>query len=189
MTAAATTAAAGFTIAGHPWWLLPVDIGAWAVAHAGTGYVAHRLPQRVCERDNWLTRIRDPERTERRCRRFGVPRWKDALPESGAFFAGGVSKRHLRGSGSDALREFAALTRRAEMAHWMAFLVSPVFALWNPPWIAAVMVVYGAAVNAPFIAIQRYNRVRVRRILSLRDTRPVPSRGSAASEPSPSDRN
>ena len=159
------------SFAGHPWWLLPVDILAWGVAHAATGYVAHRLPQRVCERDNWLTRIRDPHRTERRCRLVGVPSWKDALPEAGAFFAGGVSKRHLTGTDDAALRDFAALTRRAEMAHWMAFLVSPVFALWNPWWIAALMVFYGALVNAPFIAIQRYNRVRLRRILSSRSSR------------------
>ena len=125
------------TLAGHPWWLLPIDIVAWGIAHAATGYAAHRLPARMCDRDNRLTRIRHPDRTERRCRFFGVPRWKDSLPEAGAFFAGGVSKRHLTGTGNDALREFASLTRRAEMAHWMAFLVAPLFALWNPPSIAS----------------------------------------------------
>ncbi len=168
------------TLAGHPWWLLPIDIVAWGIAHAATGYAAHRLPARMCDRDNRLTRIRHPDSTERRCRFFGVPRWKDSLPEAGAFFAGGVSKRHLTGTGNDALREFASLTRRAEMAHWMAFLVAPLFALWNPPSIALLMVVYGALVNAPFIAIQRYNRVRVRRILSRREAAsagPSPERG------------
>lgn len=168
------------SLGGHPWWLVPVNIVAWGVAHAATGYAAHRLPQRLCDRDNWLTRIRHPARTERRCRSFGVPRWKDSLPEAGALFEGGVSKRHLTGTGNGALREFAARTRRAEMAHWMAFLIAPVFALWNPPSIALLMVVYGALVNAPFIAIQRYNRVRVRRILSRRGaagSRSSPERG------------
>ena len=41
----------------------------------------------------------------------------------------------------------------------------PLFVLWNPPPIAAVMVAYGVLVNAPFIAIQRYNRARVSRVL------------------------
>ena len=38
--------------------------------------------------------------------------------------------------------------------------------LWNPPWVALVMVGYGLAVNLPFIAIQRYNRTRVERVLA-----------------------
>ena len=33
--------------------------------------------------------------------------------------------------------------------------------LWNPPAVAVVMIVYAVAVNAPFIAIQRYNRLHV----------------------------
>lgn len=152
----------------YPWWLLPVNVIAWGIAHSATGYAAHRLPDRWCDRDNWLTRLRHPQRTERLCRLFGVQRWKDALPEAGALFAGGVSKKHLMGTTDESLRQFAGLTRRAEMAHWMAFLVSPIFALWNPLPIAVVMVVYGALINAPFIAIQRYNRVRVMRILSRR---------------------
>ena len=36
-----------------------------------------------------------------------------------------------------------------------------VFALWNPPLAAALLITYGVAVNLPFIAIQRYNRFRV----------------------------
>lgn len=155
-------------IGGQPWWLLPVNIGAWGIVHAATGYVAHRLPDEWCARDNWLTHIRQPARTERRCRFLGVPRWKDSLPEAGAVFAGGVSKRHLLGTSDEALLRFAALTRRAEMAHWMALLAAPLFAFWNPAWIALIMVVYGVLVNAPFIAIQRYNRARLLRILSRR---------------------
>ena len=42
----------------------------------------------------------------------------------------------------------------------------PLFVLWNPPAVAAVMVAYGVVVNAPFIAIQRFNRLRIGRILA-----------------------
>ena len=158
-------------LAAYPLWLLPANIVAWGLAHSLTGYAAHRLSEERCRRDNVLTRIRNPARTERRCRRFGVHRWKDALPEAGAVFAGGVSKRHLVGSSTAGLTQFASMTRRAEMAHWMAALVSPFFALWNPPWIAAVMVVYGVGVNTPFIAIQRYNRARLLRLIARRESR------------------
>ena len=162
-------------LAAYPLWLLPANIVAWGLAHSLTGYAAHRLPEEWCRRDNVLTRIRKPERTERRYRRFGVRRWKDALPEAGAVFNGGVSKRHLVGTNTQGLIQFAAMTRRAEMAHWMAALVSPLFALWNPEWIAGVMVVYGVGVNAPFIAIQRYNRARLLRLVARRESRADPS--------------
>ena len=162
-------------LAAYPLWLLPANIVAWGLAHSLTGYAAHRLPEESCRRDNVLTHIRKPERTECRCRRLGVHRWKDALPEAGAVFKGGVSKRHLVGTDTPGLIQFAAMTRRAEMAHWMAALVSPLFALWNPAWIAAVMVVYGVGIKAPFIAIQRYNRARMLRLIARRESRSEPS--------------
>lgn len=158
------------TLPGEVWWLLLANVAAWAVAHAATGYVAHRLPEAWCRRDNQLTRIRRPDRTESRCRLFRVSSWKNSMPEAGAFFAGGVSKKHLPGTSTAALVHFAALTRRAELGHWMALFAGPVFALWNPLHVTIWMVVYGAAVNAPFIAIQRYNRVRLARILGKRES-------------------
>ena len=63
------------------------------------------------------------------------------------------------------LQRFAIETRRAELGHWLAAAASPFFVLWNPPLAAALMLVYGFGVNLPFIAIQRYNRMRVERVL------------------------
>lgn len=145
--------------------LVLTDVAAWAVIHAGTGYLAHRLPESFCTHDTWVTRLRGFERSGAIWRRLRVRRWKDRLPEAGDVFAGGVSKRHLPDRSSAGLQQFAAMTRRAEYGHWMCAVASPVFALWNPRWIAAVMVIYGIAVNAPFIAIQRYNRLRIEGVL------------------------
>jgi glycosyl-4,4'-diaponeurosporenoate acyltransferase len=158
--------------------LLAIDVAAWGVIHAGTGYLAHRLPDRCFARDTWLTRLRPFERSGRFFAATGVHRWKDRVPEAGDMFAGGVSKRHLGGSSSAALERFALLTRRAEFAHWCAAVLSPVFALWNPWWVALVMVGYGTAINAPFIVIQRYNRWRVERVLARRSSSAGASAGS-----------
>jgi glycosyl-4,4'-diaponeurosporenoate acyltransferase len=154
----------------HPsaWVMFATDVVAWGVVHGGTGYIAHRLPDSLCGRDTWLTRCRWFERSGRIWRVLRVHRWKDRLPEAGDTFEGGVSKRHLPARTSEGLVEFAALTRRAEMGHWMAAAASPLFAIWNPPWIAMVMMIYGFAVNAPFIAIQRYNRLRVDAVIGRR---------------------
>ena len=145
-----------------------LDVVAWGVVHTATGYVVHRLPREQFDHDTWLTRQRPWERGGAVYRRLGVHRWKDRLPEAGALFAGGTSKRHLAdaGLGTDGLRRFAAETRRAELGHWLAAAASPFFALWNPWFAVPLMVAYGIGVNLPFIAIQRYNRGRVSGVLA-----------------------
>lgn len=147
-----------------------LDVAAWAAIHAGTGYAAHRLPAGRVARDSWITRPRRWEGGGRVYERVAIRRWKDRLPEAGALFAGGVSKRRLPEGGRASIHRFVPETRRAEYAHWWCAAASPVFVLWNPLPVAAVMVVYGVAVNAPFIAIQRYNRLRIMRTLAGRGT-------------------
>lgn len=159
-----------------------VNVAAWGAIHAGTGYLAHRLPDARFAHDTWLTRLRPFERSGRLWQVTGVRRWKDRLPEAGELFHGGTSKRHLPDRSPAGLRRFALLTRRAEHAHWWAAAASPVFVLWNPLWIAGVMVAYGFGVNAPFILVQRYNRSRIERVLSRRSSRPsAPSRAAGPS--------
>jgi glycosyl-4,4'-diaponeurosporenoate acyltransferase len=141
---------------------LAANVLAWAAVHAGTGYAAHRAPAGWLQADGWLLRVRRGERGVHRA--LGVRRWKDRLPEAGAVFAGGISKRHLPAT----LETFVRETRRAELAHWWALAAVPLFALWNPLSGVVVMVGYGVAANGPCILIQRYNRARAGRILARR---------------------
>jgi glycosyl-4,4'-diaponeurosporenoate acyltransferase len=147
------------------------DSAVWAGWSAVVGYGAHRLPPRVVARDNRLTRLRAWERSGRAYEAIGIRRWKDRLPEAGAVFGGGVSKRALPGRRVDDLERFAAETRRAELVHWAIPLITPVFALWNPPALFAAMVAYAVVANAPCIAIQRFNRARLTRVLDRRSQR------------------
>lgn len=147
-----------------------VDAAVWAGWSAAVGYGAHRLPVTRLDRDSVLTQLRRWERDGHTYERLAIRRWKDRLPEAGAVFAGGTSKRALSGRGDESLRRFAAETRRAEMVHWAIPAITPVFALWNPPALFGAMVGYAVAANAPFIAIQRYNRARIMRILARRAT-------------------
>jgi glycosyl-4,4'-diaponeurosporenoate acyltransferase len=143
-----------------------VDIAAWAVIHAASGYIVHRLGDQHFDHDGRVTRITTFEADGRIYERMRIRRWKDRLPEAGALFAGGLSKAHLPARSASGLRTFATATRRAELGHWLCAAVSPVFVIWNRPVVAVVMVVYGVLVNLPFIAIQRYNRLRIGRLLS-----------------------
>lgn len=151
------------------WLLVLVDVAAWGFFHAVTGYAAHRLDERRLARDGWLLRPRSFEDGGRWYRRLRIDRWKDRLPEAGATFEGGISKRTLPARDADGLQvglqTFVRETRRAELGHWWALACSPLFVLWNPPLAATLLVAYGVLVNLPFIAIQRYNRFRTQRLL------------------------
>ena len=140
----------------------------WFIVFAIPGWLANRSPLHRLDHDTRLTRLRRFEHDGRAYELIGIRRWKDSLPEAGDLFRGGVSKRHLAGGDSLSLARFAAETRRAEWVHWSALAASLTFFVWNPWAIGAVMVGFGIAVNLPFIAIQRYNRARVLRVLRRR---------------------
>lgn len=146
--------------------IVAVDVVAWGVCHTVTGYAVHRCPTRWFGEDSWLTRPRAWEADGRSYERLHIRRWKDHLPEAGALFAGGVSKRAIPEAEHGGLDRLIVETRRAEWGHWAAAACAPLFALWNPRPVAVTMLAYGAGVNAPFIAIQRYNRLRAVRISS-----------------------
>ena len=150
-----------------PQWLtIVVDILAWGVFHAATGYAAHRLGDGRLSREGWLLRPRRFETGGRWYRRrLRIHRWKDELPEAGDLFRGGVSKRQLPSHDPAGLQLFIRETRRAELTHWWAMACGPLFVLWNPPLASALLVGYGVAVNVPFILIQRYNRFRSQALL------------------------
>lgn len=147
-----------------------LDVVAWGLVHAATGYLAHRIPPERLQRDGWVTRPRRWEDGGRfYVRRLDIHRWKDRVPEAGALFAGGVSKAHVTRAG---VEELVVATRRAELAHWWAAAAGPAFALFNPWYAVPLLVAYGLGVNLPFVAIQRYNRLRATRVLARRSSVP-----------------
>jgi glycosyl-4,4'-diaponeurosporenoate acyltransferase len=149
--------------------LVLVDVVAWGVIHAATGYLVHRLPARRFERETWLTRPRRFEGDGHLyVRVFRIKRWKGWLPEAGALFAGGFDKKRLAERSDAYFATYVRETRRAELGHWLAAAAAPLFAFWNPWWVAVIMVAYAIVANGPCVLSQRYNRLRLRRILRRR---------------------
>lgn len=107
---------------------------------------------------------------------FRIRRWMGLLPDGARLFRAGFPKATLRERSPTYLRRFAQETWRGELCHWAAISCSPVFFLWNPVWADAVIVAYALGANLPCILVQRYNRVRIRRMLGhrARDVRPLP---------------
>lgn len=148
------------------WRRVPPNALLWALVQILCGYVAHRLPATTLDRADWLFA---PKRVERGGRlyeeAFRIRRWKGRLPEAGAVFAGGFDKRTLHRSDREYLQTYLRETRRAEFAHWLALVPTPLFVRYNPPLIAVCMPIYAVATNVPCIAAQRYNRIRLTRVL------------------------
>jgi glycosyl-4,4'-diaponeurosporenoate acyltransferase len=149
-------------------WTVVLDVVVWAVVSTVTGYVTHRLPPQRFASDGFLTRLRPFEADGRWYeRRLAIKSWKDRLPEAGAVFQGGFSKRSLRSASIDDLERFVVETRRAEVTHWVVLAAGPFFFLWNPWGLGLVMVAYAVVANVPCLVVQRYNRARLRRVVAL----------------------
>jgi len=153
--------------------IVVADAAVWAAWSTVVGYTAHRLPSVRLAHDTALTRLRPWEHEGRVYERLRIRSWKDRLPELGAAFRGGVSKRSLRSRATTDLERFAVETRRAELVHWAIPLVTPVFVLWNPPVLLLAMVAYAVVANLPCLLVQRYNRGRLLRTIARRTALPV----------------
>lgn len=153
-----------------PWWLILVANAAyWPVWTFGCGYLAHRQPPVRFDADGWLSRLRTFEADGRWYEQhLRIRAWKDVVPEAGALFGGGVSKRRLLGSDDASLAAFVRETRRAELAHWAGASGVVVPFLWNPIWAWPAHVLVASASNLPCIAVQRYTRGRLLRTLRRR---------------------
>lgn len=158
-----------------------LDAAYWAVTGTLTGYLLHRVPAERLDRDGPLTRLHAAEAGGALHRRwFRIHRWKDALPEAGALFPGGVSKRRLGGVRPEDLTRFLIETRRAELVHWLAAAWVFPMVLWNRPALLGAMLAYALLANAPFALIQRHNRARILAVLRQRRARGVASPGHSA---------
>lgn len=99
-----------------------------------------------------------------------IKQWKKYAPDGAAFSKKrGFPKKKLKEVSISYLNRFFLETCRAETAHWILIGVAPLFFLWNRFWVGWFMIGYAVVQNLPLIMIQRYNRIRFRRILEQRD--------------------
>jgi glycosyl-4,4'-diaponeurosporenoate acyltransferase len=148
----------------------------WPVWTALVGYAAQRTSDARFSSDDAITRARQFERRGAWYRdTLQIERWKTSLPEAGAAF-GGFEKRTVASGDRDVMEQFVVETRRAEHAHWGMAAGAALTMLWNPWWAAPANVAVAAGSNLPCIAVQRYNRARLRRAIAAVGRRPTSSR-------------
>jgi len=145
------------------WLVIGLNVAGWPVIQLALAWLFIRMPEQWFhpgEGFSWERTGRFYEGT------FGIKRWKDRLPDAARWFEGGFAKGALTRRDSGYLERFIRETWRGELCHWCALCLAPVFALWNPPWAVAVMLGCGVLLNLPCILAQRYNRLRLRRLVN-----------------------
>lgn len=151
--------------------LIAIYSALWASFHIGTGFLVQQVPIRYFATLPFVSRSFDWERGGRRWERLGIRRWKDRIPEAGAFCPGGFQKRRLQSDDPAYLRLFVLEASRAELSHWLTWACALSFFAWTPWPIAVFMMCFGAFGNGPCILIQRYNRIRLNRALGALERR------------------
>jgi glycosyl-4,4'-diaponeurosporenoate acyltransferase len=102
----------------------------------------------------------------RRYERYWLIRlWKPWIPDAGHVLPGGIRKASLMGRDRAGLERLLAETRRAELVHWALWPAWLVTALWLPPRGVVLNLVFGTCFNLPCLLLQRYNRLRVGKLL------------------------
>ena len=144
-----------------------LDVAVWLIIHIGVSYLIIHVPLGSFDAGFWLYKQRKWERDGKMYARiFRLKKWKNRLPDGAALFKKGFPKKHLNEPDAAYLSNFIRETCRAETAHWIMFFLSPVFFIWNPRYVGIVMIMYALLANLPCIIIQRYNRIRLRRVYS-----------------------
>ena len=94
-----------------------------------------------------------------------IRRWKPWIPDAGHVLPGGIHKASLMGRDRAGLDRLLAETRRAELVHWALWPAWLVTALWLPPRGVVLNLVFATCFNLPCLLLQRYNRLRVGKLL------------------------
>ena len=120
----------------------------------------------------------------RYARLWGIRRWKAWIPDAGGALPGGIPKASLARRDPQALQRLLLETRRAEWVHWALWPVWSLTLLWLPPVGVALNLLFATLFNLPCVLLQRYNRLRLQRLLG-RLKAPARSPADPAHRPGP----
>ncbi|MCD7036119.1 glycosyl-4,4'-diaponeurosporenoate acyltransferase [Metabacillus sp. GX 13764] len=141
------------------------NVFALVLYQLGIAYACSRLSGASVEKPRWLYEQKPFEKSGKFYDVFAIKKWKDRLPDAGGFFKGGFSKNQLRDKDKAYLAVFILETKRGELAHWLQIPPAGLFFLWNDAAGGTVICLYALLFHLPFIAAQRYNRLRLNRLL------------------------
>ena len=151
-------------------WGCVVYMAVWGILCFPLGRLFKRL------RLNWARPPFSPfpwEKEGQVYERLGIRRWKDIAPDVSKLFPSIVPRKTLSGRLTPELvRDMLEETCVAELTHLVLCIVGLALApLWPGAGGILLYIAYVALGNVPFIIIQRYNRPRFRRMLTIAEAR------------------
>ena len=143
-------------------WIVILNVLLWPVIQVALAWGFTRMP--VC----WFNPPATPafESAVFHEKFLWIKHWKNLLPDGADWIGGAFNKSQLRATDREYLHRFIIESWRGELCHGCALLFVPVFFLWNPWWGNCVILAYALSANLPCLIAQRYNRIRLRRLLA-----------------------
>lgn len=139
----------------------------WPIIMLGSSAFFYKLPSSFFKIDGVIFKERKLEFKGQLYEKvFFIKKWKHFLPDGAALFKNGFRKKNLKSFASNYLKQFVYESCRAEASHIPPIFLSLVFALYNKPSIVFIMFLFGLITNLPCIFAQRYNRIRLIKILN-----------------------
>jgi glycosyl-4,4'-diaponeurosporenoate acyltransferase len=135
------------------------------------GSLLNRLPLAWLQRptptgEAQMVGLRVALRRQERCWR--IRHWKRWMPDAGNALPGGIRKASLARRDPAALQRLMAETRRAELVHWLLWPAWLFTLLWLPLAGVVLNLLFATAFNLPCLVLQRYNRLRLQRLLGCK---------------------
>ena len=148
-------------------WTVVIDFIAWFIIHMGVVLCVIHIPSKSFDPEGWLYRTRRWEKSGGIYTKiFKIKQWKEYLPDGSKLLKyKNFPKKRLEEKNGLYFNSFLQETCRAELTHWIIMLFAPLFFLWNKPGVGWIMIFYALIENLPLIMAQRYNRIRLKRVL------------------------
>jgi glycosyl-4,4'-diaponeurosporenoate acyltransferase len=144
-----------------------LDVIAWLVIHLSLGYLSSKIPLEWLNPNQWFFQTFAWEKGGEIYQKFfRVRSWKKYIPNGSRAYRGAFSIKNLISSNPAYLERWLKESVRAEICHWVMIIPGFLFFLWNSEAFAWVNVVYAFLNNLVPIIMQRFNRPRMRDMLS-----------------------
>ncbi len=139
----------------------------WAVLGLVAMEITFLIPDSFYRVDNWMFKTYAWEKDGVIYEKlFKVKKWKHLLPDGARYVKRGYRKKNLQDSSKENLELFVLETCRAELTHVLGALPFWVFGFFIEPEGVLIMLGYAIIANLPCILVQRYNRIRLTKILA-----------------------
>lgn len=146
---------------------LILDILAWVVFNLSVSYLCTLIPgQRLDPRGSFFHAARWEKEGQLYEQLFHVRTWKQRIPNGANLFNKNLSLENLPARDPASLQRWLKESIRAEVCHWLLILPGFLFFLWNPQPVGWIMVLFAFLFNLGPIILQRFNRPRMRRLIT-----------------------